>query len=461
MSDDDCDYRPTGKVNKLYERNTTRSYSRVSESEDANFATAINLDSLLPSISVSESDDNMGEQNAAIRQMQEAFEAVALQNRNNDPRNLTELPYFGIHSDHDDKKWVTDSCTELLSHVEKATTGDTWNDQGRIRVLRGKLLGPALEYFNDFTGDTMVEAKAYLLKMFHDPTTYASVSAEIEKLKRRTGEQLPYLAIRISKLYAKLKRVSTDILTEQWIEKSKKELLLKLVPGAVRNFVKVDEVTYDELLKAILDYLETNTQHKMTRADIEAERERHIKQINMINEKNNKIAADSGNKNANKTQTDQNTKTTEDEATLAALTGVTDTPNNQNHNGSNNFYRGRGRGRGYNNNRGRGRGNFQGGYRGRARGRGRGNFRNDRRDQRNTGYNNQGRDFSLYQCFTCKQYGHIARYCDKGATNEAGNTNTPQQGYNNKPKERGPIVCYSCQGLNHIAKYCRQNKNFQ
>ena len=37
MSDDDCDYRPTGKVNKLYERNTTRSYSRVSESEDANF----------------------------------------------------------------------------------------------------------------------------------------------------------------------------------------------------------------------------------------------------------------------------------------------------------------------------------------------------------------------------------------------------------------------------------------
>ena len=467
MSDDDSDYKPAGKLTGLFERNTTRSYSRVSESDDVNFATASNLDSLLSSVSGSDDRDNMGEQQEVISQMKEAFEAVALQNRNNDMRNLTELPYFGVHSDPDEKKWVTDSCTELISHVEKATTGDTWNDQGHIRVLRGRLLGPALEYFNDFSGDTMVQAKAYLLKMFHDPTTYASVSAEIEKLKRRSGEQWPFVAIRISKLYAKLKRVSTGDLTDEWINKSKKELLLKLVPAAVRNFVKVDEVTYDELLKAILDYLETNVQHKLTRADIEAEREKHIKHINNINEK--KATSDTGNKNINKTQADQGTKTSEEEAAIAALTGVTDPPNNQNQYGNSNFNsnfnRGRFRGRGYGN-RGRGRGNFQGGFRGRARGRGRGNFRNDRRDNRNAGYSNnsQGfRDYSLYQCFTCKQMGHISRFCDKTPSNESGNANAQQQqNYsNNKTKERGPVTCWTCQGLNHISKHCRQSKNFQ
>ena len=45
MSDDDSDYKPAGKLTGLFERNTTRSYSRVSESDDVNFATASNLDS--------------------------------------------------------------------------------------------------------------------------------------------------------------------------------------------------------------------------------------------------------------------------------------------------------------------------------------------------------------------------------------------------------------------------------
>ena len=474
MSDEDPDYRPSKKVSGLFERNQTRSYRspRDSESDDANFATAANLDSLLSGIRVTGNDDNvdqdnMGEPHEAIRQMQEAFEAVALQTRNNDMKNLTELPYFGTPSDTDAKKWITDSCTELISHVEKATAGDTWNDQGRIRVLRSRLLGPALEYINEFSGVTMEEAKTYLLKMFHDPTTYASVSAEIEKCKRRNGEQIPFLAIRISKLYSRLKRVSTNDLTPEWIEKSKKELLLKLLPGAVRNFVKVDDDTYDVLLKGILDYLETNTQHKLTRADIENERERQIKQINMIHEKNNKNPPDTSNKNTNKTQTEQNNTKTENDVTIAAVTGSTETPNipNQNgNNGNNHFYRGRGRGRNYGG-RGRGRGNFHGGFRGRGRGRGRGYFRYDRRDNRNFGYNNnnQGyRDHSQYQCYACKQYGHIARFCDKGATsvNESGNANSTQQGNNNnKPREKGPITCWSCQGLNHIAKDCR-NKNF-
>ena len=360
---DDPEYKPSQKISGLYERNRTRSYRapRDSDSDDANYETAVNLDMLVTLVSSENDDianpDNMGDQQEAIRQMKEAFEAVAVQTRNNDMRNLTELPYFGIASDPEGKKWVTDSCNEFIAHVEKATTGDAWNDQGRIRVLRSKLLGPALEYFNDFEGENVDEATAFLYRMFHDPTTYASVSAEIERFKRRTGEQIPFIAIRIAKLYQKLKRVSTADLTDEWIDKSKKELLLKLMPGAVRNFVKVDEDIYDVLLEKIVDYLEINSQHNLTRADIDTEREKEIRRINLIKEKASKATSETNNKN-NKTQTDQNTKT-ENDQTISVVTSPPDPPNNNNQNNNNsnnnsNFYRGRGRGYGRGYGRGRG-----------------------------------------------------------------------------------------------------------
>ena len=294
MSDDsDTEYRPSSRIDEshILRRNQTRSYRAPSvngSDEESNFDTAANLDTLLSSVgnpSVYDNELNMEGTQEAIRNMKEAFEAVALASKQNDVRILADLPHFGIAADPDGKKWILDSCTDFLEHISKATADESWNDSGRIKVLRNKLLGPALEYFNDFDGNTMVEAKQYLLKMFHDPTTHASVSAEIERCKRRTGEQFTYFAIRIAKLYAKLKRVSTNDLTDNWIEKSKKELLLKSCPSAVRNFVKVDDESYDELLKKVLDYLECNTQHKMTRADIEDERNRQIKQINAVKDK--------------------------------------------------------------------------------------------------------------------------------------------------------------------------------
>ena len=467
MSDsDDPDFRPNVRVDtsKLGRGIGTRSYrlSRHSDSSDSdhNFSTAGNLEKDIAEIvDPIDHDDDMGEQQEAIRSMKDAFEAIALSSKQNDMRTLMELPYFGIVSDPENKKWITDSCNELLDHVDKATRDESWNDSGRIKVLRSKLLGPALEYFNDFTGDTMAEAKTYLLKMFHDPTTHASVSAEIERLKRRNGEQFPYLAIRISKLYAKLKRVSTDDLTDNWIEKSKKELLLKLCPGAVRNFVKVDEDSFDKVLKGVLDYLETNTQHKLTRADIDAERERQLRQINALKEKNANKQTDNNTKTDNKT--DETNSAKSEPGTIAGVTNPPETPNKPDQNNGTNPPRGRGRGRwfhrgGYN------RGGFRN-FRGqRGRGRGRGSFRGGfRRDNRNSGYSNEGytKDFSNYQCYLCNKYGHIARNCDNSTVpNDSGNTNPPPN--NTKSKERGPVTCWTCGGPNHIATNCKQ-RNFQ
>ena len=88
--------------------------------------------------------------------------------------------------------------------------------------------------------------------MYPDTTSYASVYNELDRLKRKPNEQISDFAIRITKVYAKLKNLAQEKLSDAWVEITKKETMLKNVPPNVRNFVTPGTDTYDELLNKIL-----------------------------------------------------------------------------------------------------------------------------------------------------------------------------------------------------------------
>ena len=100
---------------------------------------------------------------------------------------------------------------------------------------------------------------------------YPTIMREIQNCKRRAGEQFKTLSIRVSKLYKRLKEVAGAELSDQWIETSKKELLISNCPPAVRNFLTLPADPYHVVLKKILNYLALNTQHHLTKLDIELE----------------------------------------------------------------------------------------------------------------------------------------------------------------------------------------------
>ena len=151
---------------------------------------------------------------AAYRDMQKAFTDIAISNKLNDMRAAHELPFFGRAKDPTGKTWVVDNIEELITHVSKQTPGESWNDAGRIKLLRSKLCGLARDYFNDFTGTNLDEAKEYLLKMYPDTTSYASLYQEIIKIQRKSREQVSDYAVRVKMLYARLKNLSQGKLSD-------------------------------------------------------------------------------------------------------------------------------------------------------------------------------------------------------------------------------------------------------
>ena len=494
MSKKDKEFKIKIDPHKLFSRNTTRAHASGGEDKDSSSSSPVDkegpsrnpshlteevnpLDTTPKGSEIVTEDDTMAE--AALVEIRDAFKEVASSNKLNDLRTITDLPYFGSTQESHNKNWVIDNCQEFLDHCEKATPDVAWNDAGRIRVLRRQLLGSSLLYFNDFNGVSWAEAKAFLLKMFPDPTTYASVSAEIERVKRRPGEQFQYLAIRIAKLYQKLQRVSSADLTVPWVEKSKKELLLKLCPGSIRNFVDVDADTYDELLKKIVDWLENNPQLKLTRLEIESEREKAAKTISNVqnqNKSNNPKGKQQdkslpseggGEKEGSVSVVTQNANNSTNKVQVQNPTPV------QNQNQGVDTYQNPGYGYGY----GRGRGDFRGGFGGRGRGGrggGRGDFRGGFgnrgrggrgrghwRGERNMGYNNDStnegsKDYSNYKCYVCSKMGHIARNC----RNRPDNTTQGNQPAQPSGGGRNPN-CWTCNGANHIARNCSLNRNFQ
>ena len=329
------------------------------------------------------------------------------------------MPCFGQAADPQSKVWIESSCVDFLDHIEKATQDASFTDNGRIKLIRNRLIGPARDYFNQFAGKTFKEAREYLLDMFPDSTTHASALADIAKIKRQNGEHLSFLAIRIGKAINKLQKISTTVMSDAWREREKKELLLKCVPGSVRNFVKVETDTYGKLLKDILDYFELNTQHHLTRAEIDAEKLKGTKNVNAIKGESkgkgvpNKVA-DTNNAKATVEETNG------DQCNVAAAiafrpTSQGDTGGPRSQNNSDQQYAGYGRGR--SNNR-----SWRGGRINSYRGRGRGD------DQSRYGAN--------FYCYVCGKSNHLARDC----------SNNYYRGEGNNYRSRGDSGNYRSRG---------------
>ena len=220
---------------------------------------------------------------AAIDQIRASLEELAISNRRNNPALLSDLPYFGIPAQKDSKKYIVESCEEFLEKITCATQADHWDDRGKIRTMRNKLLGPALAYFDDYTGEQVwADVKLYMTQGFPTTDDYPTIMREIQNCKRRPGEQFTSLSIRVSKLYKRLKEVAGAELSAEWIETSKKELLISNCPPAVRNFLTLPGDAYHIVLKKILNYLALNTQHHLTKLDIELELRNDQKTVNTL-----------------------------------------------------------------------------------------------------------------------------------------------------------------------------------
>ena len=91
---------------------------------------------------------------AALDSLKESFQQLATSSKENDLRGITEVPCFGQAADPQSKVWIESSCVDFLDHIEKATQDASFTDNGRIKLIRNRLIGPARDYFNQFAGKT-------------------------------------------------------------------------------------------------------------------------------------------------------------------------------------------------------------------------------------------------------------------------------------------------------------------
>lgn len=399
---------------------------------------------------------------AALEQIKTSLEELATSNRRNNPALLSELPYFGIPAQKDTKKYIVESCEEFLSKITSATSADHWNDIGRIRTMRAKLLGPALAYFDDYTGDQVwANVQTFMKQGFPTSDDYPTIMREIQNCKRKPGEQICELSVRVCKLYKRLKEVAGADLSDAWIETSKKELLISNCPPAVRNFLNLPADPYHTVLKKILNYLAINTQHHLTKLDIELELRNDPRSVNAL-QKTPKysdvvkgITQEESDKEVNEKQSKNNPvkfKSIQQISREKPFGNEKSKPRinytKQNHmdkydvydkmNTRNQNFKGRERGNnGYNN--------------------------RNAADRMNP---NRGNRFKNTTCFNCNKLGHIAINCWRKVNPQSSNYrkqytygNNPNNGQRNTNKNPN-IICYNCNKRGHMARQCWAKNNF-
>ena len=331
---------------------------------------------------------------------------------------------------------MVDDCTEFLEYIERATQDADFTDAGRIKALKSHLLGPAISYFCDFVpaGDepTWAEAKAYLLKMYPSSDDYPSVMALINSCSRKPGEHYPEFAIRLSKLYRRLKKVAGPELTDNWVDTSRKELLIKACPPAIRNFINIKDDSFDKILKEVVVYLERNSQHRLTRADIDAEREKQIKAITATLK--GPIPKQSQGKKSGPAKGQEQNQTAE----VVAVIKDSKAPDK--------FKK------------------FQG------KSEGKGGATGNAAAKTYQKWDSKPRDKNKYKglkCYVCGKIGHISSICYFNKDNKRRpptKTAPPKQHVESKPKnettEEENITCYRCGFPNHRSTHCTISKNF-
>ena len=116
---------------------------------------------------------------AYVAEMATALKEVGTATRVNNLELLSILPSFGIPEDDDKTKWITESSREFLDAIQKATEGEDYNEEGKIRTLRKKLMGNSIKHFDEFDGTTFAEAKEHMLKGYPDNVDYSTVMTKI------------------------------------------------------------------------------------------------------------------------------------------------------------------------------------------------------------------------------------------------------------------------------------------
>ena len=146
----------------------------------------------------------------AFKLMSDSFKEIGIAAKQNSTNFLGDIPFYGVSKDFDKNKNIIplNEPTRFLDIIDLITDKADFTIPGKIKVLKSKLLGPALEHWNTYDGgENWDNAKLHLLKLFPEVQSYTSVMAKVPFLKREQKEQISQFATRIVKMYDTLQRL--------------------------------------------------------------------------------------------------------------------------------------------------------------------------------------------------------------------------------------------------------------
>ena len=222
--------------------------------------------------------DLVNEMKSAMKDVSISMRQVGLTARQNNTNLLSEIPYFGVPPDTYKNKSIIplNESRRFLDTIETLTDNEDFNEAGRIAVLKSRLLGPAQEYFTDYTGGAdWARAKQYLLDMYPEVISYPTIKENIHKMKRESGEQISNYATRILKAYNTLQRVHPSHGYSDATKQSDSIIkLLDILPEADRLWIRTENEavnTFSNVLQQILIYVEKRTNLKLSMDAIQKE----------------------------------------------------------------------------------------------------------------------------------------------------------------------------------------------
>ena len=178
-----------------------------------------------------------------------------------------------------------------VNNTHTQTDKNDFTDAGKISVLKSRLLGSACEYWNHYDGEEdFAKACRYLLERYPDVQDYGQVLNKVNNLKRAQTEQITSYANRIQDLYDKMQLLHPDRSMSIGSKRSDSvQKLIEILPQQHRRWIKIDkpaEHTFSNVLRQILQYVETETELKLSVEDITKEKARQgTKEVDNITEK--------------------------------------------------------------------------------------------------------------------------------------------------------------------------------
>ena len=275
-SEEEISSEEEGEVSQSPATNTTNTEVTQSPSTSSTSTAETQSTYTIPVITITA--DMNEEAIAAFKMMSDSFKEIGIAAKQNSTNFLGDIPFYGVSKDFDNKKNIIplNEPTRFLDIVDLVTDKADFTAPGKIKVLKSKLLGAALEHWNTYEGgENWENAKQHLLKLFPEVQSYTSVMAKVPFLKREQKEQISQFATRIVKMYDTLQRLHPSGNYHDKVKQSDSiRKLLEVLPLPDRKWIKISDPvanTFWEVLKQILTYVETETSLKLTQEDIDRE----------------------------------------------------------------------------------------------------------------------------------------------------------------------------------------------